>query len=80
MKMLGSHLAALLPLLGVFAAAGCDSPDNRRPASAMPIQSAPITPKKPPSTTEEKIAAIQNAPIPDKDKQAAIERVRSGKL
>jgi hypothetical protein len=74
-------LSALLPLIASFAMVGCgDSPDNSRPDSAMPIQKNPTAPEAPPKTVDEKIERIKNAPISEKEKQAAIARVRSGKL
>lgn len=85
MKIKAFSRSAMLPpvaslaLMASLALAGCGQ-DNRRPEAAMPMQSTPTAPKKPPSTTEEKIQAIQNSSLPEKDKQAAIERVRSGKL
>lgn len=73
--------AAMLPLFLMLALVGCDNgPDNSRPASAMPIQSTPTPPKAPPSTVEEKIAAIEASALPKKEKDAAIARVRSGQL
>lgn len=80
MKKQSLLIAALVPLLIVPSLIGCDSSDNRRPADAMKVQEAPSTPAKPPSTPEEKIEAIKKSTLPDKEKEAAIERVRSGKL
>lgn len=80
MKTLRFRRAALLPLLASFILAGCDNTDNRRPASAAPIQEKPSAPAKIPTTPEEKIQAIQNSSLPQKDKDAAIARVRSGQL
>lgn len=71
--------AALLPLLASFVLVGCDNTDNRRPASAAPIEK-PATPPKIPTTTEEKVQAIQNSPLSQQEKEAAIARVRSGQL
>lgn len=72
--------ASLLPLLASFVLAGCGDKDNSRPADAMPIQSKPVATQKPPTTADEKIKAIENSPLPQKEKDAAIARVRSGQL
>jgi ABC-type uncharacterized transport system auxiliary subunit len=73
--------AALLPLLAsTFVLAGCDNTDNRRPASAAPIPETPAAPTKIPTTPEEKIQAIQNSSLPQKQKDAEIARVRAGQL
>ncbi|MGV3614320.1 MAG: hypothetical protein ACO1SV_03190 [Fimbriimonas sp.] len=79
MKIGSLRSAAMLPLIAAMALVGCDK-DNSRPASAMPIQTKPAAPKAPPSTAEEKIKAIEASTLPDKEKQEAIARVRSGKL
>jgi hypothetical protein len=79
MKVQSLRNAAMLPLIASIALVGCDK-DNSRPPAAMPIQAKPAAPKAPPSTAEEKIQAIQNSPLPEKEKQEAIARVRSGKL
>ena len=84
MKIQRLRVAAALPLIASLTLVsiglvGCDK-DNSRPSSAMPIQSTPAPPKSPPSSAEEKIQAIQNAPISPKEKEEAIARVRSGKL
>jgi hypothetical protein len=70
----------MLPLIALFALVGCDNKDNSRPAAAMPVRNTPVNPASPPSSDEEKIKRIQAAPIPQKEKDAAIARVRSGKL
>ena len=80
MKIQCLKTAAVLPLIATIALGGCSDKDNSRPASATPLQSKPTPPKAPPSTTEEKIQAIQNSPLPEKEKQEAIARVRSGQL
>ena len=70
---------ALLPLLATFVLAGCDSTDNRRPASAAPVPQT-SAPTKIPTTPEEKIQMIQNSSLPQKQKDAEIARVRAGQL
>ena len=68
-----------LPLVVSISVVGCSgSADTERPALAPPITSA--APKKVPTTMDEKIEAIQNAAIPEDQKKAAIEKVRSGGL
>lgn len=74
----------ILTLTSAFAATlllgGCgDSVNNAPPASAM-TPHAPTAPPKMPTTTEEKIQAINKAPLSDEEKKAAIDRVNSGKL
>jgi hypothetical protein len=69
-----------LPILGVLlVAAGCgDAPTAPPPDAAKPpVETAP---KKVPTTTEEKVQAIQNSSLPEDQKKAAIEKVRSGSL
>lgn len=72
-------LAAAMSLLATVTLLGCGS-SNNPPDAFMQPRPAPPAPRKTPTTVEEKIAAIQSAPIPDKDKEAAIARVKSGQL
>lgn len=80
MKLQRLLSAAMLPLIASIALVGCGDKDNSRPAAAMPVQNKPIATTAPPTSDEEKIQRIQAAPIPQKEKDAAIARVRSGKL
>ncbi|RYG23951.1 hypothetical protein EON82_12400 [bacterium] len=72
--------ALLVSAAAILALVGCgNSVDNRPPAAAMAPRSAPA-PVKPPTTVEEKVAAIQKSPLSEEQKKAAIEKVRSGGL
>lgn len=70
----------ILSILVLSVIAGCGGKDNRRPAEAAAVKPAPTTPMSPATTAEEKIKRIQGAPLSEKEKEAAIERVRAGKL
>lgn len=68
----------LLVLLPVALLAGCGNSGEIKPVSAAPPSRDALMSK--PMTTEQKIAAIERSSAPDDKKQAAIARLRSGKL
>ena len=70
----------VVSMVAVLALAGCgDSGGNAPPAAAMAPRPAPVV-QKIPTTVEEKVQAIQNSSAPEKEKQIAIQKVRSGSL
>lgn len=68
-----------LALAAVTTIVGCGDSDTQKPANAAPIPTNEA-PTKTPTTQEEKIAAIEKSSMPEDQKKAAIEQVRSGKL
>jgi len=68
----------LLAMVLVLSLTGCGSSDTAPPPAAMAPRST--APPKVPTTTEEKIQAIQNSGIPEAQKKEAIDKVKSGQL
>jgi len=58
--------------------AGCGDPVDQRPSNSIPIPKDSDTATHIPQTKEEKIAAINKAPISDEQKKKAIAEVEAG--
>lgn len=58
-------------------AAGCGEAADQRPPQSAPIPTTSAESQHIPQTKEEKIAAINKAPISDEQKKAAIAKVQS---
>lgn len=74
-------LAATMPLtLLALSTAGCSEPSSGAPPPQAMTPRKVDPPKEPPKTKEDKLKAIDNAPLSPAEKEAAKKRVMEGNL
>ena len=76
----GTVSAALLACALLLASAGCGASASARPADAKIFSATKAPVHTGVWTTQDKIAAIEKAPISADQKKAAIAKVKSGQL
>lgn len=74
-----SQLISLVAASSALTLVGCSNTTNAPPPQSMHLP-ADAKPTKIPTTVDEKIKAIENAPLPKEEQEKAIAKVKAGNL